>query len=176
MNNTGSCDTGINPSTANVGLNFGLVIGDVRVPAAGPFWPVSCNSVSLSQRYRPWSPHDGGAPLAEAGVTAWLHAPAKVRSGDDLHYVVTLANPGDQPVPLTPCPVYTQEFGNGPQVLTLNCAEAPASLPAHGSVSFAMTIAAGQFGAKTGLFELHWQIQEAGGPTAGISAKVKVIA
>jgi hypothetical protein len=88
--------------------------------------------------------------------------------------VVTLTNPGDHPVALQPCPVFRQEFDEVQELLALNCGQAPAAIPAHGAVNFAMVIPGQTFLGKTGPFDLRWQIEEAGGPSAGTTAQVTV--
>jgi hypothetical protein len=171
--NKGSCDSGLHPATADVGLTFALLYDGKRIPVSGPFWPYSCDIVSMSQWYRPFDGAAGGQGLGGAGVTAQLSAPTRVANGAALDYVVTLTNPGSAPVSLAPCPVFRQDFATTGELLQLNCAAAPAVIPARGSVRFAMSIPVDTLG-KTGPAVLHWQIEEAGGPTAGADVSVEV--
>lgn len=75
--------------------------------------------------------------------------PSRLRSGQRLDYTVTLTNPGPMAVPLDPCPSYRQslidvlELPDKKGVTSsyrLNCAAAPASVPAHGSITFRMRL------------------------------------
>jgi hypothetical protein len=68
--------------------------------------------------------------------------PPAVPLGDRLEYVVELRNPTNKDIELDPCPAYYAAFGESASAATvrsyLNCDGAPAAVPAHGSVRFAM--------------------------------------
>lgn len=75
--------------------------------------------------------------------------PRRLRSGQRLDYTLTLTNPGPVPVPLDPCPSYRQSLidvlelpdkKGATSTNQLNCAAAPASVPAHGSVIFQLRL------------------------------------
>jgi hypothetical protein len=75
--------------------------------------------------------------------------PSRVRSGQNLQYTVTLTNPTMTAVSLDPCPAYRQSLINvlrlpdkqgATSTHQLNCAAAPASVPAHTSIIFQMRL------------------------------------
>ncbi len=94
--------------------------------------------VALSEWYRPTPP-----PRANAWdvLTAAIEAPASVRAGDTLDYVVVLTNQTGADVPLDPCPNYIEGLSAVKAAGTygLNCA-VPA-ISAGGGVRFAMRLA-----------------------------------
>ncbi|MDQ1742797.1 MAG: hypothetical protein QOE23_1136 [Pseudonocardiales bacterium] len=75
--------------------------------------------------------------------------PRRVRSGQTLDYSVTLTNPTSVAVSLDPCPSYRQSLidllklpdkKGSTSTGRLNCAAAPASVPAHGSITFRLRL------------------------------------
>jgi|GEM_PF-2336124 len=75
--------------------------------------------------------------------------PSRIRGGQPLDYTVTLTNPGPAAVPLDPCPSYRQALidvlelpdkRGSTSTGRLNCAAAPASVPAHGSITFRLRL------------------------------------
>ncbi len=72
-----------------------------------------------------------------------LRAPHTVSAGGEISYTVTLANLADQPVPLNPCPTYSEELSVSSVHVTrkyrLNC-DTVSSIPPHSSVTFAMVL------------------------------------
>jgi len=76
--------------------------------------------------------------LNAAWVVASIEAPAQVRRGEALEYVVSLHNASPRPFPLNPCPVYLQRLGEHAGTYQLNCAVS--TIPAHTSVRFAMRL------------------------------------
>ncbi|MEO6503137.1 MAG: hypothetical protein ABIQ09_14670 [Jatrophihabitantaceae bacterium] len=72
-----------------------------------------------------------------------------MRSGQSLDYTVTLTNPSATAVSLGPCPSYRQSLidvlelpdkQGATSTGLLNCAAAPASVPAHGSIILEMRL------------------------------------
>lgn len=83
-------------------------------------------------------------PLEGSDVTAEIDVSETVPVGREVTYTVTLSNPSDAPVPLTPCPQYHQVLGEGGTVEgrygILNCDDAAAAIPARGTMTFEMRI------------------------------------
>jgi hypothetical protein len=84
-----------------------------------------------------------------ASLVRSYSVPSRVRSGQRLDYTVTLTNPTATAVPLDPCPSYRQSLINvlrlpdkqgATSTNQLNCAAAPASVPAHGSITFQLRL------------------------------------
>lgn len=78
------------------------------------------------------------------GLVATLDVPQTVPAGQAIEYTVTLSNPTDSDIPLEPCPSYRQAAGEGGFVNhvygVLNCEEAPAEVPAQGTIVFQMRL------------------------------------
>ena len=70
--------------------------------------------------------------------------PDTVLLGDDLRYVIELANDSGTPVFLDPCPVYYQAWGESgfavSRISYLNCAEAPPEIQPGSSIRFEMKL------------------------------------
>jgi hypothetical protein len=86
-----------------------------------------------------------------------LRLPAMARGGSTLHFEVDLSNPKDQPIALSPCPVYL-EYSDiaGKLLYRLNCRTVHL-VPAHGQVRYEMEMAIPQ-GAPSGLAEVWWSL------------------
>jgi hypothetical protein len=84
--------------------------------------------------------------------------PEPVRRGESLHFVVTVANPGDEPVALDPCPNYQTRIDDAPVkavgVHELHCAVR--AIPGHSSVRFAMELPIPDYTTFTGSATLVW--------------------
>ncbi|HZO66891.1 MAG TPA: hypothetical protein VFB74_17980 [Kribbellaceae bacterium] len=85
----------------------------------------------------PWSVM---APLLHVPFqVASIQAPATVRRGQTLDYIVTILNASGTAYRLNPCPAYTQRLGEGATTFGLNCAVS--EIPPHRSVRFQMRLA-----------------------------------
>jgi hypothetical protein len=67
------------------------------------------------------------SPPPWADLAGHAEVPSVVVAGETLHYLVTLRNNGDQPVPLDPCPAYVERLWSGNSLVAepsylLNCA------------------------------------------------------
>lgn len=111
---------------------------------------------------------------AWTGVRVALRLPASAKSGTVLRYIVDLTNPTGKPMPLRPCPGYTQGLGEaGKTVLELNCTAVPRQeIPARQTIRFAMRIPV-PAGTPTGPGRVYWSI--AGSVSAGAPGSVRVI-
>jgi hypothetical protein len=98
-----------------------------------------------------------------ASLVPSFSVPSRVRSGQPLDYTVTLTNPGSTAVSLQPCPGYRQSLidvlelpdrKGATSTGQLNCAAAPASVPAHSSITFRMRL--DTTGVPTGDRRLIW--------------------
>jgi len=140
-----------------------IVLGSGRVRVG---FPVTLNLVCGLDVSRfgapPPPPPESRSPLNV--LTATVATPATLTAGTTASYTVTLANHGDAPLRLAPCPSYTEYLGvfSGPgrpwylaRRYYLNCA-ASGPIPARGSVTFAMRM---PVPSGTGQAKLGWQLQ-----------------
>lgn len=106
-----------------------------------------------------------------AGLTVHIDAPAWAAIGTDVDYVVTLTNPGREPITLDPCPVYMETLYKGGGIYRLNCA--PDSIPAGGSLRFAMRLTVPAYTPAKD-WKLEWTLYEPGsqGPTGTATVRV----
>jgi hypothetical protein len=146
--------------------------GQLRVPGT---LDATCG-VGLGQWYRV-PPPPAVAPNPFAGLVASIEAPASVRVGGTLVYVVVLGNPGDRDVPFSPCPNYSQflSYVKTGGYYRLNCAVP--GVPAHGSVRFAMRMPVPWYGgvaATPGPVPLDWSIQSDDGTGPRATATVVI--
>jgi hypothetical protein len=93
--------------------------------------------------------------------------PKEVQLGDRLEYVVELNNPTRRDVELDPCPAYYSAFGESGTATFiesyLNCGHAPSSVPARGSLHFAMEIEVPAGAVQPGsVGTLYWRLPAAG--------------
>jgi hypothetical protein len=131
-----------------------LAIGPgIRIP--GLTLESTC-PVGVSPWYRA-VPEETPGPGRFAPLLATVDAPATVDRGRDVVYVVTLRNPGGQPVSLQPCPVYLQRLGKYGGWFTLNCAVA--TIAAGSAVRFAMRLTV-PVDAESGRALLHWALDD----------------
>jgi uncharacterized protein DUF4232 len=103
----------------NLDPECGLYVGEFGVQAPDPVYPTP--------------------PLA--GATFKLELPASVKAGDQLRYVVDIANPTDADMALDPCPSYLEQGPGDPgkTPLQLNC-DAVHDVPAGETVRFAIQL------------------------------------
>ncbi len=151
----GSCLVG-QPSIVYSGLVLQLADGG-RI-ALRTSVDATCG-VGLGEWYRPTPP-----PKANAWdvLTPAIQAPASVRAGDALDYVVVLTNSTGADVPLSPCPNYLESLSGvkAAGAYELNCA-VPA-IPAGGSLRFAMRLAIPAF-VQAGTVTLTWSLDDGAG-------------
>jgi hypothetical protein len=109
-------------------------------------------------------------------LTATIASPAAVKAGATLSYQLTLANPQATPYSLDPCPSYVEFLGGTggsvSEYYYLNCAAAP-TIPAHGSVTFAMELAVPASMQPMTLAKLDWQVQGGAGPAQAAMVTVQ---
>jgi len=111
-------------------------------------------------------------------LTATIDSPATAVAGHDLAFTITLTNSTTAPVSLYPCPVYDEYVGSGEKAWVatvlhyhLNC-DATTSIPAGGSVTFAMHLAV-PADQPAGMAKFGWNVQGGGCPCAGAPLEVK---
>jgi Protein of unknown function (DUF4232) len=100
-------------------------------------------------------------PTPLQGAKFYLSAPTTVHAGQSFDYVVTLANPSDEVITMTPCPGYDQwiSVGTPPKdAFGLNCA-GHRSLAPHQRLRFQMRLTV-PVDAPSGPATLGWQVQE----------------
>jgi hypothetical protein len=164
----GGCDGG---ATMTTYTNVTLETLGREYPLAGLTLATAC-VLQVSDWY--FEPPSQPQPVPRyAGLTAVIEAPATVRAGSTLDFVVTLTNPTDAPIALDPCPVYSTGFFKGGGFYHLNCAVR--DIPAHGSVRFAMRIQVVDY-TPLGPTQLRWEILEAGDSSAAGQTSVEVTA
>ncbi len=120
----------------------GLLAGPrVSIPFSGESTCASGTSLLSHQRVL--------AAGSLATLVPTFSVPGRVRSGQPLDYSVTLTNPTSVVVSLDPCPSYRQSLIDVLKLPDrhgvtdtgrLNCAAAPASVPAHGSITFRLRL------------------------------------
>ncbi|HEY0168394.1 MAG TPA: hypothetical protein VGB75_15235 [Jatrophihabitans sp.] len=142
------CGTGI----ASVDLWFASAPADPRmfgqreaVSVTIPFpGPSTCASGGSGNGHQEVVPAGNLSSLVQS-----YSVPSRVRSGQRLDYSVTLTNPSATAVSLQPCPDYRQSLidvlklpdkDGATRTGQLNCAAAPTSVPANGSITFQMRL------------------------------------
>jgi hypothetical protein len=113
-------------------------------------------------------PAVASGPLSSLNAT--VNAPQTVARGTVLTYQLTLANPSQAAVALSPCPSYTEVLGGGDsnavqQTLVLNC-QAGASIAAGAALTYQIELSV-PASAAPGDTKLTWQLQVPNGPVAG---------
>lgn len=165
----GGCLDG-RPQTTYAGVKL-------RMPDSGEFalhlsLNVTCG-INVGEWFR--APPAEPQPDPYAALTASIQAPASVKVGTTLDYVVTLTNPTDADIPLDPCPNYSVilqvpvKTGGYRQ---LNCA-VPA-IPAHGSIRFAMRLPIPSFTTFSGPATLSWALGDNGATDQAPAASVLI--
>lgn len=161
------------PETVYRSLSFKLPSGGTLTSGLS----VSANSCGLRM-------DDLGLPLpvvppsptlSPGGLTslaARVDLPQSARVGQTLHYTVTLRNPTDVPVSLSPCPSYIEALDPSmpPLYFYLNCDQVTV-IPPHGQVVYAMEMRIPS-NAVTGNSSLMWQFFDSAGPAAGAGLTV----
>jgi hypothetical protein len=152
----GGCLDG-RPETTYTDVRLRVTGGQLRLRTG---LNVTCG-VGVEEWHRP---APSPAPDRLAPLTITIGAPASVRVGQTLAFVVVLGNPTGTDIPLDPCPNYLVYLTSPAKIAhgyQLNCA-VPA-IPAHRSVRFAMrlpiTPLAPAAGGVAGPTTLVWQLQ-----------------
>lgn len=162
---TNSCAALQAPVTVRVNLPDGGSVIDVDPDGPNAFNVIPpCGNPQASATFTVDPVQPAAAPQApppSASLTATIRAPASVAAGSTLVYEVTLTNPTAAPVPLDPCPSYTESLAGITAGYQLNCGPV-GQLPPGGSATFAMQLALPP-DAPAGSAPLQWQ---AGGPAA----------
>ena len=129
--------------------------GDVAPVRPEPGVLVFCSTeISVSRAgARPVDPVYLHQP--ESDLVASLQVPESVEAGSTLRYVVTLSNPTDHDVALSPCPSFVEVLATK-EDHRLNCAAAH-PVAAHGEESFAMELPIAP-GAAPGATTLRWEL------------------
>jgi hypothetical protein len=150
-----------------------LVQANKRIPVPGLQLTGTCPTVDIEPNA--WRPPQQPNPipprLKYGNVLALVDAPAMVRAGAVLDYLVTLTNPSPTAVPLDPCPVYRESIYKLFITYQLNCP--PGGIPPNGSIRFAMRITVPTY-APAGHDRLTWAIVETGGESAVASAPINI--
>jgi hypothetical protein len=106
------------------------------------------------------------SPLAQ--LIGTLSLADGVTAGGVSHYTVTLTNPTNSAIPLSPCPSYTQSVSAGgassSATLQLNCAASGNQIAANSSVTYDMQLNV-PANLKGGNAKLSWKLQD--GPSVG---------
>jgi hypothetical protein len=148
-----------------------LVQASKRIPVPGLQLTGTCPTVDIDAWRPPQQPDPIPTRLRYGNLVALVDAPATVRAGAVLDYIVTLANPGSTAVPLDPCPVYRESIYKLSITYQLNCPSG--GIPASGSIRFAMRITVPAY-APAGHDRLAWAIVESGGESAAASAPINI--
>lgn len=98
----------------------------------------------------------------------FIDVPRTLTLGSELRYVVELRNTSDEAVPLDPCPVYYQAWGESGFAVSrtsyLNCDSAPPQIPAGKAVRFEMRLPIEDPEAVHVVGSIVWYIGHPGSP------------
>ena len=114
------------------------------------------------------SPQPTPFPGSLGTLNAHLDLPSSVALGQTLHYTVTLQNPSDMPVSLSPCPSYTETLGypnNRTEAFWLNCDQVTV-IPPGGQVVYTMELQVPSDGV-IGIGKFNWSLNNPDGPSVG---------
>jgi hypothetical protein len=123
---TGDCGSG--PPTGIKAIP--ITSARIRIPGDGDVlvsslrMPRECGTPTV-EAFQQALPLKTYPPSPLQGAKAFIEAPATVRAGEAINYVVTLANLTRQPITMTPCPGFEQWLNvgtPGKDVYGLNCA------------------------------------------------------
>jgi hypothetical protein len=136
--------------------NARLVMADGGTLPLGVSLTADCG-VGMS----PWSRPDPGssADPAWGNLIVSLELPTTVQIGQAMEYTVTLANPTDVAVPLSPCPNYLQDLTmvKAGGYSRLNCVVS--EIPPRDEVRFAMRLLVPDYVTTTGPVTLNWELE-----------------
>jgi hypothetical protein len=97
------------------------------------------------------------APYWLASLRPRVDLPISVKAGHTLVYKVTLRNPLNRPVSLSPCPAYIEHASSDIKLeYQFNCSDVR-SIPAHGSAVFQMKMAVPE-STPIGPMTLYWSV------------------
>ncbi len=173
----GTCSSA-DPSRSKVAtrMALGLPVGG-SIQVQGVYLDVQCGQSSVVLLAASDAPAAATGP--QSALTGSISAPASAARGQVYRYTVTLANPTDQDIPLSPCPSYSQSLsqpaGDGSTgssgTWLLNCAAAGA-IPAHGRVTFEMQLSVPDT-MVAGPAKLFWDLEVPGGLAVGSMVTVQ---
>ncbi|HEX5684140.1 MAG TPA: DUF4232 domain-containing protein [Ideonella sp.] len=165
----GACEATLRPERTVVRHLRVLPPGGGVLDAAGAHVDTTCGPAMIVRADRHGTRAARPMPGSTESLTVQVTTPATVVAGASFNYLVTLKNPGDQAVALSPCPSYEQVLnthtGTTAAALRLNCSGAGDSVPAHGEVQFEMRASVPEASAHDAGVKLSWRL--AGGPAAG---------
>lgn len=165
----GSCEATLGPDRTVVSRLRVLPLGGGTLSVEGAHVDTTCGQATVLRADHHAVRSARPAPGTTHTLTAEISAPAAVAAGNTFNYLVTLRNPSDQAVALSPCPSYEQvlntEAGQQTAAMRLNCAGAGGSVLAHGEVQFEMRASAPEASAHEGGVKLSWRLAD--GPSAG---------
>lgn len=165
----GACDATLGPDRTVVQRLRVLPPGGGTLAVDGAHVDTTCGPAAVLRADHHAARNARPAPGSTQALTAQVSTPAAVASGSTFSYVVTLRNPTDRAVTLSPCPSYEQVLNthSGQQAaqMRLNCAGAGGSVPAHGEVQFEMHANAPEASSQDAGVKLSWRLAD--GPSAG---------
>lgn len=172
----GTC-AGAGPARSRVATRLRLqpaAGGSVDVP--GIQLDVQCGPSSVVLFEVGDAPAPAGVP--QSALTASISAPQAAVRGQVLLYTLTLVNPTDQAIPLSPCPSYSQSLSQPSTggirgvhgTWLLNCVSG--AVPARGSVAFEMRLEV-PAAMSAGPAKLYWDLEVASGAAAGMGIAVQ---
>ncbi|WP_374562068.1 DUF4232 domain-containing protein [Ideonella sp.] len=165
----GACEATLGPDRTVVQRLRVLPPGGGMLAVEGAHVDTTCGPAAVLRADHHAARNARPAAGSTQALTAQVSTPAAVAGGAPFSYVVTLRNPTDQAVALSPCPGYEQVLNthSGQQAaqMRLNCAGAGGSVPAHGEVQFEMRARAPDSSAQEAGVKLSWRLAD--GPSAG---------
>lgn len=165
----GSCDATLGLDRTVVSRLRVLPLGGGSLSVDGAHVDITCGQATVLRADHHAVRSARPAAGSTQALTAQVSAPTAVTAGGTFNYVVTLRNPSDQAVALSPCPSYEQvlntESGRQATQLRLNCSGAGGSVPARGEVQFEMRANAPAASIQDAGVKLSWRLAD--GPSAG---------
>jgi hypothetical protein len=156
-------------------VSVGVAVSNQGTKGSSPAGPDRDHVVPWAQIPGP-APHtkDGALPpLDGKPITLSLITRGKAVQGERYKFVVRITNTSGTPVALEPCPYYRVQYLPYVETGYLNCAGAPAAIPANGHVDFGMEIAVPTIGKYLGgTYKLLWELGGEG--TEGRSAQASL--
>jgi hypothetical protein len=165
----GACDATVGPERRVVRRLRVLAPGGGALEAEGAHVDTTCGPPKILRIDQHAPKATSPAPGSTQLLTAELNAPREATAGAPLDYLVTLKNPSDQPIALSPCPGYQQVLNTASAqaggTLRLNCAGAGGVVPAHGERQFEMRALVPEAAGHEGGVKLSWRLAD--GPAVG---------
>src|SRR5206468_12357958 len=123
---TNLCSSVQAPVTVRVNLPDGGSVIDVAPDTPKAFAPLPpCGNPQAPTALTVDPVQSAAAPQSpppSAALTASIRSPASLAAGSRLRYEVTLTNPTSGPIPLDPCPSYSESLAGVTASYQLNCA------------------------------------------------------